>query len=156
MLEQEVSALQIEYSIAVRDENRAAQLAQLETHCEAANQSWREYSDAYANAVRAVEHAAKSLFAADQNHRDQIQAVARFCSGSGLSLSDAKDKGVDTTGASEIIHYFAFNPSGQMSDSETARYEVHLNELMVFVEGCAKSLRPCPTPPADKKYSKAR
>ncbi len=146
MLDQELAGLQSEYSIAVHDENRAAQLDELKAKCEAANQSWQAYGKAHADATRAVEIAAKSLLAADTQHRDAVQHVTRFCSGSGctVSLSDARAAGIDITGATATIPFFAAPPTGIVSDSEDEHYLQHLNELMLFIERCAKSLRPCP------------
>lgn len=145
LLDDELSGLQSEYSIAERAEQRADQLQQIAAKCDAANASWSAYAKAHADATRAVEIAAKSLLAADQNQRDRAADVARFCSGSTVSLDEAKAEGIDTTGAMAIIPFFAANATGIISDSETQRYEQHLNELMQWIERCGAGLRPCPS-----------
>ena len=144
-VDEEMTAKQIEYSIAVADEKRAAQLVELTAKVEAANQCRNQYGDAQAQAVRALEIAAKTLLDSFQKYDVMHTETVNFLAAP-ETVVKLNDLDIDTAGATQTLAFYGA-PIGVIPDGgEDGFYLKHLHELMVFVNTCKDSCRPCPTP----------
>jgi hypothetical protein len=148
LLLEDMRAQQIEYSVAVADETRAAQLEQLKAKTEVANITFQAYGAAQIESVTAIEIAAKSLLETFEHFDAAHISIATFLQQpeTVVALSDLD---IDTTGATSKLPWYGAPTNGGMPTGEDGVYLQKLHELMVFVVSCKDSVRPCPKPPTD-------
>lgn len=145
LLDEDMRAAQIEYSIAIADETRAAQLADLKNKVENANATWQAYGAAQIQALQQIENAAKSLLETFNRHDAVHTATAKFLQQpeTVVSLRDL-DSDIDTTSVTVKLPFLGAPINGETIPGENVVYLRALHGLMTFLANSGEGLRPCP------------